>query len=515
MPDNYVMQDSENQDAGADPLGSGLYDGPPGAQPMSTPSPDDATNEVQATLASDAAPQGTPGVVGSVPGGGAAAGVLTPSDQSTATTPDALSGLIQSQAAQPQFQGPGMWKRLVLGALGGLATGGVAGAARWTPLAGDKAAYTKMVLAKAQARANQQAQAQQALQDGAARLGHMQLETQLLRKQYDSLPDGIQQAMQQEGIRQAQTLENEGIQPIASGLTEDGAHNILAHAYDNQPNQASHYVTYPTTKGTYSVYKVPDPNATNKSPMTVVTGYIPGGPDGKDYEDPTPLTVQLPPGSVKVADALASPVVAMSKYTATWNKQNSTIQSKVDVANQTGVTNKNNALAAAATQNAATNANKASNNAPQQDENGNPVWNPKVTADEKKKTELAENIAENANGVASILQRRPDLVGAVAGRYTSTQQMIGNNDPDISALGTRVHNIAMANSGVHGFRSQEGVANTEKLILNSFKNGPKAVGGSLSALTGSTQTFIDNARPATYKTHSKNGGAIRAMQGGQ
>ena len=157
MPDNYVMQDSENQDApvdaGTDPLGSGLYDGPPGAQPMSTPSPDDATNEVQATLASDSpAPQGA--LPGTVPG--------SPAPAANPATTDALAQGTTQQAAQPQFQAPSMWKRLVIGALGGLATGGVAGAVRWTPLMGDKAAYTKMVLAKAQARANQQARAQQA-----------------------------------------------------------------------------------------------------------------------------------------------------------------------------------------------------------------------------------------------------------------------------------------------------------------------------------------------------------------
>jgi hypothetical protein len=138
-------------------------------------------------------------------------------------------------------------------------------------------------------------------------------------------------------------------------------------------------------------------------------------------------------------------------------------------------------------------------------------WVPGVSADEKKKAELAENIAFNANEVAKIVMNRPDILGAVAGRYTNTQQMIGNNDPDISALGVHIHNMAMANSGVHGFRSQEGVESYEKQILNNFKNGPKAMAGALRASTGSVQTFIDNARPDTYKTHSKNGGAVTGM----
>jgi len=142
-------------------------------------------------------------------------------------------------------------------------------------------------------------------------------------------------------------------------------------------------------------------------------------------------------------------------------------------------------------------------------------WLPKVSADEKKKAELAENIAFNANEVAKIVMKRPDILGAVAGRYTNAEQMIGNNDPDISALGVHVHNMAMANSGVHGFRSQEGVESYERQLLNNFKNGPAAMAGALQASTGSVQTFVDNARPSTYKTHSKQGGAVRGMMGGQ
>lgn len=140
-----------------------------------------------------------------------------------------------------------------------------------------------------------------------------------------------------------------------------------------------------------------------------------------------------------------------------------------------------------------------------------PQWLPKVGADEKKKAELAENIAENANGVATILKNRPDLFGAAAGRFTNIEQLTGNNDPDISKLGTLIHNVAMANSGVHGFRSNEGVKDTEKSLLNNFHNGPQAVANALVGLTRSTQTFIDNARPEGYKTHSRMGGALKGM----
>ncbi len=145
------------------------------------------------------------------------------------------------------------------------------------------------------------------------------------------------------------------------------------------------------------------------------------------------------------------------------------------------------------------------------DESGNPVWVPGVSGDEKKKAELSENVVFNANNMASILARRPDIVGKVAGRFTTLEQMAGTNDPDITSLQQDMHNIAMANVGIHGMRANDAVHDVETNILNSFKNGPRAIGGALKSSADSVQTFIDNVRPATFKTHSKNGGAIRSM----
>ena len=138
-------------------------------------------------------------------------------------------------------------------------------------------------------------------------------------------------------------------------------------------------------------------------------------------------------------------------------------------------------------------------------------WVPGATADEKKKAELAENMVFNANNIAAILQRRPDIVGKVSGRITNVEQMAGTNDPDIVQLGIDIHNIAMANNGIHGLRSAEAVKDFERGLLNNFKNGPRGIAGGLMGSVGSVQTFIDNARPDTYKTHSKNGGAIKVM----
>jgi len=75
----------------------------------------------------------------------------------------------------------------------------------------------------------------------------------------------------------------------------------------------------------------------------------------------------------------------------------------------------------------------------------------------------------------------------------------------------------MANAGIHGMRSKDAADSYADQVLNHFKNGPKGIYGGLKSSADSVQTFIDAARPDTYKTHSKNGGATRGMmqQGGQ
>lgn len=210
-----------------------------------------------------------------------------------------------------------------------------------------------------------------------------------------------------------------------------------------------------------------------------------------------------------VADQLASHQADLAASASAKKKQ-----ADLDVENDPG-------NQAAAAKGAGLKAQAIANAKPQKaqntDENGNPVWVPGASADEKKKAELAENMVYNINSVASVLQRRPDLVGAVAGRFTNIQQMAGSNDPDIVQLGTDIHNIGMANGGIHGMRSPQQADDYANQVLNHFKNGPKGIYGGLKSSADSVQTFIDAARPSTYKTHSSQGGATRGMmqQGGQ
>lgn len=113
----------------------------------------------------------------------------------------------------------------------------------------------------------------------------------------------------------------------------------------------------------------------------------------------------------------------------------------------------------------------------------------KVPADVTKRAALASNVIENANAVDSLIQQRPDIVGAAGGRYTSVQQMIGSDDPAIAEMGVRMHNIALASNGAHGVRSAQAINQTEDELFNHFKTGPNGIHAALNATRGSMSTF--------------------------
>ncbi len=103
------------------------------------------------------------------------------------------------------------------------------------------------------------------------------------------------------------------------------------------------------------------------------------------------------------------------------------------------------------------------------------------TVADKNRSSLAHIAMNNLDQMQSTIQRRPDMLGAGAGRITSVEQMLGSNDPDIVALGSQMHNFAMANAGIHGSRSAENVKAQEDEMLNHFHNGPQGLLGGINA----------------------------------
>lgn len=119
--------------------------------------------------------------------------------------------------------------------------------------------------------------------------------------------------------------------------------------------------------------------------------------------------------------------------------------------------------------------------------------NNKPTADEQRRSDLAENLNENLSTLEEIVTRRPDLFGPIAGRWTGLKGALGSNDPDIGTLETIKHQLGMAQISAHGMRSAQGIDGAANSILNSFKNGPDAVKASIAAARNSVKTFTADA----------------------
>jgi len=380
-----------------------------------------------------------------------------PTQGNTDVSPLDNAGLRQVGQTAPFFS------RLLMGALSGL--GGVPSHGRPSFLNGLGEGARAQEAAAQQQKENafqqQQADAKNIREDQSAddiHKMHMASETLTqmnIDRIWDQLHPDAQKNITQNLTQQATMLESNGVHPENSTpYSENDGKNALKQAIlvaaTNDPESTFSYSLYPSLKpdekGMWNIYKTPNSNLLAPFPVTTHNP-ISGKPETQTYPVGTPLST---------IHAILTKDNDQQVQIGTANQKNvleqQTAKGKADIAHTQAETNKLNQKNADAKANG----------------DDGPRWQPKVTADEKKKAELAENIAFNANEVSTTLARRPDLVGPAAGRYTNTEQMIGNNDKDISAIGNEIHNMAMANSGVHGFRSQEGVAETEKNLLNNF-----------------------------------------------
>lgn len=113
----------------------------------------------------------------------------------------------------------------------------------------------------------------------------------------------------------------------------------------------------------------------------------------------------------------------------------------------------------------------------------------KPTADEQRRSDLAENLNENLSTLKDIVQRRPELFGPLAGRWAELKQKFGSDDADLGTLQTIEHQIGMAQISAHGMRSAQGIEGAGHSILNGLHSGPKALLASIEAAENSVKTF--------------------------
>jgi hypothetical protein len=133
------------------------------------------------------------------------------------------------------------------------------------------------------------------------------------------------------------------------------------------------------------------------------------------------------------------------------------------------------------------------------DEKGNPVGvkvgkGNTATSMRLNKADLSQNVQLNTKNAIDMITANPELFGKVAGRFTNVRQMAGSGDDAIKKLSIEVHNIAVASAGIHGQRGQAAVEAYENDILNRFHDSPEATIAGLNELSGSVQTFIDDAK---------------------
>jgi hypothetical protein len=125
------------------------------------------------------------------------------------------------------------------------------------------------------------------------------------------------------------------------------------------------------------------------------------------------------------------------------------------------------------------------------------------SADEIRRSDLANNMNENLDKLQDIVQRRPDLFGPVAGRITSLRQWTGTDDPDIAALKTIHEYLGMASVGAHAMRNAQHVAQAADSVFNSYKNYPKAIMQSIQDARDSVKTFIGDVQGNAIRSQGR------------
>ncbi len=135
------------------------------------------------------------------------------------------------------------------------------------------------------------------------------------------------------------------------------------------------------------------------------------------------------------------------------------------------------------------------------------------TADEQRRADLAQNMNENLDQLEEILDRRPDLFGPFAGRYTGLKEFIGTGDPDVAALKTLEEQMGMAMVGAHAMRNAQHVETAARAVTNSFHNEPKAIKQAIKTARESLATFQQNAGEKPGSSGEKTGGKKEAPEG--
>jgi hypothetical protein len=97
------------------------------------------------------------------------------------------------------------------------------------------------------------------------------------------------------------------------------------------------------------------------------------------------------------------------------------------------------------------------------------------TGTERARADLAMSAREQMDTMKSILQKRQDLFGPVAGRQTNVTQWLGSQDPDAQRFAAAARIAADHLAGVFGGRSQAALEAIYKTIGDNKTNPAAAI----------------------------------------
>jgi hypothetical protein len=294
----------------------------------------------------------------------------TQAPQQPATAqPPAQSGMASddlAQSFQPGQQDPDAgssthgWRAVLKGALQGLGahvegagegfvTGGLVGAAAGAVNPNFAQRNYDARVAMQQAHVQQaQAAAKSAMQDTQyqaenheVQLGMAQTHLAQLDAQFASMPKDFQDHLLQEGAEAGQHLIDSGIEPVFSGNEADAKAQLQARM-QVKSDAPLNVVSLPDGEGNFNVFELPGADKTYDHAVELTIGHDSNG---------EPIKKTYPAGGISISRALNLETAAMVDY--------SKVAGKIQTANQTGVTAKN--------QGAANKSNAAANAAPKVD----------------------------------------------------------------------------------------------------------------------------------------------------
>lgn len=138
-------------------------------------------------------------------------------------------------------------------------------------------------------------------------------------------------------------------------------------------------------------------------------------------------------------------------------------------------------------------------------DNGEPVGtafqqNVRPTGQERNKADLANSAHDQISDIRSIVQKRPDIFGPLAGRKTDFTVWLGSQDPDAQRFRAARTIAADHLAGVFGGRSEAALEALDNAI-GHFKDNPKALEAGLDQLDKANTRF---QAAGTVKTAGSN-----------